>query len=406
MPDLALCLDLTRLLSRVGRGPLTGVDRVERAYADWVLRADPDPRFLVRSSRGFILVGADGARAFLAALDGTAAWPDPDLLSRLTGKAALPRHRAEALLRHHAIARCLHANLFRMLSQNLRENTTYLNTGHSNLTRHCLKSVRANPDVRVAVLLHDLIPLEHPEYSRPEIPAHFQEMLDATRDYADLVICNSHDTHDRVTPHLRPETATVTAHLGLPELAMPEPILPEIDPDTPRFVIVGTIEPRKNHQLLLDVWSQLPEQDRPHLHIVGNRGWASQAFFRTLDTHPLRNRAIFEHADLTDGQVRTLLEGAHGLLFPTFVEGFGYPPLEAARLGVLPICSDLAVLRETVGDCAVYLDPRDAYPWLETIRKRSGDSLADEVLPAVKLPTWQAHFDTVAQALRSGRAGE
>ncbi len=406
MSDLALCLDLTRLLSRVGRGPLTGVDRVERAYADWVLQADPDPRFLVRSSRGFILVGADGARAFLAALDGTADWPAPDLLSRLTGKAGLPRHQAEALLRHHAIARCLHANLFRMLSQHLRKGTIYLNTGHSNLTRHCLKSFRANPDVRVAVLLHDVIPLEHPEYSRPEIPAHFQAMLDATRECADLVICNSQDTHDRTRPYLTPETATVTAHLGMPELAEPEPVFPDLDTETPRFVIVGTIEPRKNHQVLLDAWSQLPEQGRPHLHIVGNRGWASETFFQKLDAHPLRNRSVFEHADLTDGQVRTLLEGAHGLLFPTFVEGFGYPPLEAARLGVLPICSDLAVLREIVNDCAVYLDPRDAYLWMETIRKRSGDSLVDEVLPAVELPTWQAHFNTVAQALRSGRAGE
>lgn len=406
MSGLVLCLDLTRLLSRVGRGPLTGVDRVERAYADWVLATDPDPRFLVRSSRGYILFGADGARAFLAALDGRDDWPAPDLLSRLTGKADQPRHRAEALLRRHALGRCLHANLFRLLSQGLREGTVYLNTGHSNLTRQCLMALRANPDVRVAVLLHDIIPLEYPEYSRPEIPPHFQAMLDATREYADLVICNSDDTRRRLKTLFKSETAFVKALLGMPELADAEPVSTVLDTKTPRFVTVGTIEPRKNHQLLLDVWPMLPEQARPHLHIIGNRGWASQAFFRQLDTHPLRNIALFEHNNLTDGQMRSLLEGAHGLLFPTFAEGFGYPPLEAARLGVLPICSDLPVLRETVRDCAVYLDPRDAYSWLETIKKRSGDSLAGNTLPAVNLPTWQAHFDTVARALRSGRAGE
>lgn len=406
MPGLALCLDLTRLLSRVGRGQLTGVDRVERAYADWVLQADPDSRFLVRSSRGFILVSAQGARAFLCALDGEANWPEPDLLSRVTGKGDLARHRAEALLRRHAIARCLHANLFRMLSQNLRERTVYLNTGHSNLTRHCLKSFRANPDVRVAVLLHDVIPLEHPEFSRPEIPPHFQSMLEATKEFANLVICNSHDTRARASAFLGTEIPFVTAHLGMPDLARLEPVPFDLDTKTARFMVLGTIEPRKNHQLLLDVWSTLPKAGRPHLHIVGNRGWASETFFHGLDAHPLRNQAIFEHNDLTDGQVRSLLDGAHGLLFPTFTEGFGYPPLEAARLGVLPICSDLPVLKETINNCAVYLDPRDAYSWAETIKKRSGDKLAGEVLAKPKLPTWQAHFDTVAQAIWSGRAGE
>lgn len=406
MAGPALCLDLTRLLSRVGRGSLTGVDRVERAYADWVLATDDDPRFLVRSSRGYLIFGAEGARAFLDALDGKTDWPTPDLMSRLSGKAGLPRHAAEALLRRHSIARCLHANLFRLLSQHLREDTIYLNVGHSNLSTDCLRAFRANPDVRVAVLMHDAIPVDHPEFSRPEIPAHFQKMLDATRDHANLVICNSEDTRQHLSRHLGPDQTFVTAHLGMPNLAQAEPDFPEIDTGVPRFICVGTIEPRKNHQLLLDIWSMLPEQNRPHLHIIGHRGWASEDFFHRLDTHPLRNIAIFEHNGLSDGQVRSLLEGAHGLLFPTLAEGFGYPPLEAARLGVLPICSDLPVLHEVVNESAVYLDPRDAYSWMETIKKRSVANLSEETLAVVDLPTWQAHFDTVSEALKRARAGD
>ncbi|RFU13781.1 glycosyltransferase family 1 protein [Rhodobacteraceae bacterium W635] len=401
-----LCLDLTRLLSRVGRGPLTGVDRVERAYADWVLARDDDPRFLARTSRGYILFGADGARAFLAALDGKTSWPRPDLLSRLTGKGELDRHGAEALLRRHAIGRCLHSNLFRLLSQHLREGTVYLNTGHSNLSRQCLMAVAANPDVRVAVFLHDVIPLDYPQFARPEIVDHFRAMVIATAEFADIVLCNSQETRARLMQDFGTERPIVAAHLGLPDLPAEEPLFPDTDPDTPRFVAIGTIEPRKNHALLLDVWEELPAKCRPHLHIVGARGWADPSLFRRLETHALRGTAIFEHNALSDGQVRSLLTGAHGLLFPTLAEGFGYPPLEAARLGVLPICSDLPVLRETLGDCAVYLDPADRYSWIETIKKRMRASLAERPGPSPVLPTWQAHFETVAQALGAGRAGD
>lgn len=401
MAGVALCLDLTRLLSRVGRGPLTGVDRVERAYADWVLATDPDPRFLVRSSRGYLIFGAAGARAFLQALDTDGPWGRPDLLSRLTGKAANPRHAAESLLRRHALAKCLPGGLLPRLSDHLREDTVYLNTGHSNLGDHTLAAVQALPDLRCAVFVHDVIPLDHPELSSPGFPEHFAQMLSRIVARADLILCNSQDTAARLQRRFDDLPPVVPAHLGVPPPAAPEAM--PFDPDVPRFVTLGTIEPRKNHALLLDVWDSLPEDGRPHLHIIGRRGWADAVLLQRLETHPLRGTAIFEHEGLTDGQVTTLLTGAHGLLFPTLAEGFGLPAVEAARLGTLPICSDLPVLREILGDYAVYLDPANAYSWLETIKKRSAVSLAAESVSGFRVPTWSAHFRTVEAALWPGK---
>jgi len=402
-----VCLDLTRLLSRVGRGPLTGVDRVERAYADWVLANDPDPRFLVRTSRGYAVIGRAGAQAFLAVLDNDGPWGRPDLFSRLTGRAANPRHAAEALLRRHALARCLPGRLLPCMSDHLRENTTYLNVGHSNLTDQTLLAVRALPDVRLAAFIHDLIPLEHPQYSSPGFPEHFASMMTRVVACADTILCNSADTAARLASRFDDLPPVTAAHLGLAELAPAAPLPAPIATDTPRFVTLGTIEPRKNHALLLDVWEALPEENRPHLHIVGQRGWADAELLARLDAHPLRDVAIFEHSGLTDGQVTTLMTGAHGLLFPTLAEGFGYPAVEAARLNVLPICADLPVLHEILGNCGVYVDPLNAYSWMETIKKRSAVSIAAERLPEFDAPTWQAHFETVAAALWSqGQEGE
>ena len=402
-----LCLDLTRLLSRVGRGPLTGVDRVERAYADWVLATDPDPRFLVRTSRGYVVFGRDAAQTFFTALDNGGPWGRPDLFSRLTGKAASPRHAAEAMLRRHAMARCLPGRLLPCLSDHLREATTYLNVGHSNLTDQTLLAIRALPDVRLAVFIHDVIPLEYPQYSSPGFPEHFAAMMARVVACADLILCNSEDTAGRLKSRFDDLPAVISAHLGLADLAPTAPLPAPIADEIPRFVALGTIEPRKNHALLLDVWEGLPEENRPHLHIVGHRGWADADLLARLDNHPLRGVAIFEHSGLTDGQVTTLLTGAHGLLFPTLAEGFGYPAVEAARLKVLPICADLPVLREILGDCGVYLDPMNAYSWMETIKKRSAVNIAAESLPEFEAPTWQAHFETVAAALwPQGHEGE
>ncbi|MDT9702392.1 glycosyltransferase, partial [Streptomyces sp. P17] len=91
----------------------------------------------------------------------------------------------------------------------------------------------------------------------------------------------------------------------------------------PRFVTLGTIEPRKNHALLLDVWDSLPPP-RPQLVVIGRRGWADQALFARIAATP----DVAEFNTLDDGQVAAVLTGAQALLMPSFAEGFGLPLTE------------------------------------------------------------------------------
>ena len=149
MPPPARCLDLTRLVSRQGRGPLTGIDRVELAYLRHLLRA-PQPLYaLVRTRFGFLLLDEDGARAALDRFEGRAQWGKADLLGRLSLRAHPMKRRAEADLRRRAVARCRHGALGRALLAELPPGTVYFNTGHSNLAddtlaawrEHCLLCV-------------------------------------------------------------------------------------------------------------------------------------------------------------------------------------------------------------------------------------------------------------------------
>lgn len=99
-----------------------------------------------------------------------------------------------------------------------------------------------------------------------------------------------------------------------------------------------------------------------------------------------------------DGALISLLQGARALLFPSFAEGFGLPPAEAAALGCPVIANPLPVLQEILGDYPVYLPVSDDYAWLETIMQAA-------VKPPKQAgrrwqpPDWGQHFNAVLNSI-------
>ncbi len=400
MPPSARCLDVTRLISRLGRGPLTGVDRVELAYLRHLAAGDVPLFLLARTALGFVLVGPDGAARLLRRLDGTERWGAPDLLGRAMRRGHPLKRRAEADLRRWAVARCRPRLLPRILRRHLPEGAVYLNVGHSNLKPDNLAAWRAVPKARVAVMVHDTIPLDHPDLQREGTVPRFRDKLRTVSDHADLIICNSAATQAdtaRWMARFGRVPQSLVAHLGV-DLPAPDPTqLPgDLDLTPPYFVIVGTIEPRKNHALLLDAWAEMGEA-APRLIIAGRRGWANEEVFRRLDTDPAIGRTIFERGDLSDPALAALVAGARALLFPTLAEGFGLPALEAAARHVPVICSDLPVFRELLGDIPVYAESRDVYSWKETIIRMAAAERADHNTKdaAFTAPSWADHFHRV-----------
>ena len=398
----ATWLDVTRLVSRAGRGVMTGVDRVESAWLRHLLAVGPpETRFILRSTRGHLLLDDRGAQCLLDILEGGPLPARGDRLSRLIGKGSDPRHRVESALRIHALDRALPRGLRRLIARAAPAPFTYLNVGHANLSRRTLGAYAAAPQARVAVLMHDLIPVLHPDLVAEDMPRRFAARLENVRRFADLVICNSDATREDLGSHwagLSPQPPAVVAPLGVD---------PRPRADGPRdplhFVMLGTIEPRKNHALMLDVWEELardlPPDRMPHLHIIGPTGWRVEALMQRLSGHPLRGRFIHLHGALPEAEVASHLSRATALLFPSLAEGFGYPPIEAALSGALPICSDLPVFRKTLGDSAVYLNVTEAYPWSEIIKRHCLGIEILSVLPPPEVTTWGEHHETVARAM-------
>jgi glycosyltransferase involved in cell wall biosynthesis len=101
--------------------------------------------------------------------------------------------------------------------------------------------------------------------------------------------------------------------------------------------------------------------------------------------------------DLTDPQLWALLADSSGLLFPSRAEGFGYPAVEAAHLGVPLICNPLAAFREVLGDYPIYASLSDRYVWIQNIeqlaQRRRVQSGEQNGTGGFAAPDWQAHFN-------------
>ena len=394
-------LDLSRLVSRLGQGALTGIDRVELAYLKALLARDAPFHALVRRSGGFCLLDRAGAASIADLADGRDLPMARDLVARMVWRLAALRARAETAASSVARDRCPRTRILSMLARNLPRGLHYLNVGHSNLDHRVFAAVRALGGQSM-VLVHDVIPLDHPDLTRPDTVAGFDAKLDAAAAGADLVVCNSHDTAARLVPHLDrrgrlPDLAV--AHLGLDPMGPPGTLPSCLDPGRPIFAILGTIEPRKNHALLLDVWADLARNtapDRlPQLAIIGRRGWNNAAVFARLDARPV---GVVELGALDDAGRSAVLRYSRALLFPSLAEGYGLPAVEAASIGLPVLATPLPVFREILGEYPVYLSGTDVYSWARAIAALAAepqDKGAGRTGQIRRLPTWADHFNSV-----------
>jgi glycosyltransferase involved in cell wall biosynthesis len=395
----AIWLDLTRSLTRVGRVAPTGIDRVEHAWAKHLLASNPEMRGLCRTTRGFLLLPPDGVRALVTEMhNGGQALGPADTWSRLTGRGDRPRHRAEALLRGYAIDRCTPWGLRAMAARH--EVRTYVNAGHINHTDRVLKPLR-HAGASVVVLIHDLIPISHPHLVPPQQPGRFAERLSRVADHASLVVTVSEDTESELGRHWAPRAkvpALLRAEIGVSSV-------PEAEPKAPsgRFLMVGTLEPRKNHTVILSAWDlladALPSDAMPQLHILGQPGWRGEEIVAAIRNHCQFGKTISLDIAASDDALVDAFAMADTLLFPSLAEGFGLPPYEALAHGILPICADLPVLRSGLAADAVYVDPTDVYLWGATIKKRIAGKLVGSRKRSAHWPEWQDHFERVAAAL-------
>jgi glycosyltransferase involved in cell wall biosynthesis len=382
-----IALDLSRLLWRAGFATPTGIDRVELAYARHLRARDGEYCFAAINAVGAVgaLPQAGGAR-FVDALE--AMWRGGAQTLEL--KTLARQLRRDALL---GGARTLQTRL------RADANPSYLLVSHSHLHRpRGIARLKRAAGARFVCLIHDLIPLDHPQYtSRAQTKRH-RHRIETVAALADAIIVNSTATKTALLKRIERDIPIAVAPLGLDLVAgQPE------SARQPYFVCLGTIEARKNHALLLDIWQRLVGKHgerAPRLLLIGRRGWGSQDIAgRLAGLRPM----VEERAGLPDSALVPLLRGTRAVLLPSFAEGFGLPVIEALANGVPVLCSDLPALRESGGGAPDYLDPGDAEGWQAAILDYAADSPRRRAqlarLVQWRAPRWEDHFAVVDRLL-------
>lgn len=400
--------DASRLVFRLARGrALTGIDRVALAYARWLLaRADVELK-PVWCVEGRLLPVPTALLRWMVEAKPREAPGAAHTWARLS--AALARGEGDApALRADAGARADHAWLLDALrhiwSGPLRAQVSagdfYVNVSHYGVGRGGLLPRLVRRGVEPVVMVHDLIPILHPEYCTPGGAAKHALRMQAVLEHAALVIANSATTAGDIAAFALDEGCTppplCVAPLGLEPAFRGAP--KGVEAARPYFVCVGTIEPRKNLAFLLTLWSRLAArmgEAAPRLVLVGRRGWENEAVIDLLERAPAVGRLVHEVCDLTDEQLAGLMAGAAALLAPSFTEGFDLPAAEALAVGAPVIASDIAVHRELAGG-AQLIDPLDGLGWLAAIEAAARASASRRPRAA---PTWERHFEIVGEAL-------
>jgi glycosyltransferase involved in cell wall biosynthesis len=405
-----ILFDLSALLAAAERLAPVGIPRVELAYAKHLLATVPERLAFTATNGRLGMLNRNRAVALIETLDRLWSGDAVDQAAHRRVTELARRMRAASWLRgERPIYDCASASGAAPI--------TYLVVSHPTLERPwTLARVKQRTGARLICLIHDLIGIEFPSFVQPGFDIRHQRRMAGVARLADGVIANSVGT---AASFRRCFEATgfaaplVVAPLGIDLHLKAQPAPGDGSSDDgrhPYFVYLATIEPRKNHRLLLALWHRLAAEvgpSAPRLVLIGRRGWDGDNILGTVQRSAALRGLVEVRSGLPDGAVARLLAGAQALLYPSLAEGYGLPVAEALALGVPVVCSDLAELREVGKAVPDYLDPANEAAWGDAIRSYATNGSVRRQAQLARLgswraPRWEAHFALVDPLIDCG----
>lgn len=277
----------------------------------------------------------------------------------------------------------------------------------------CAKQAKAQ-GARIVTLIYDLIPHTHPQYCAPLFSLVFRRWLDEAIEFSDAIVCISETTKQSIIKYCSQNKIThppIRAfHLGsnfsnttpMPQ-SIRRPILDVIPgkQNPPTFLSVGSIEPRKKYDFILDAFDIIWKAGSQIRWILAGRpAHESEKFIERIKRHPLNGNLLFYFADASDSEIDFFYRHADALIFASAAEGFGLPLVEARERGCRVMASDIPVFREIGDEGVTYfgLDQPELLSKAITEHVKNKDGIS----PPDYIPfRWSDSADQLMNAIRS-----
>lgn len=238
--------------------------------------------------------------------------------------------------------------------------------------------------------VHDLSFAHYPQVYTPALLKYLNSVVPWSVQRATHILADSEATKEDLVKLWRtPENKITVLYSGVDNHFAPvtdEKLLAEMRQRynlgaEPYILTVGTVQPRKNYQMLIRAFAPIARRQHHNLVIVGGKGWLYDDILQEVERQKLTGRVIFTNF-VQDEDLSTLYSGATLFALPSLYEGFGLPLLEAMACGVPVVSSQTSSLPEVAGRAAVLLPPHHELAWTETIQH-----LLDEPLQRAQMVT-------------------
>lgn len=236
--------------------------------------------------------------------------------------------------------------------------------------------VKRKVNIELRLLCHDLIPINYPQYFLSHNTSLFSKYMHQASKVVSHYYSNSEYTKNELFQYYNkmgvksPPMTVVTLGCDLHTKQIIEnktDFLKKLI-DQPYVLFVSTIEIRKNHDLIYQMYLTLLErgvQNLPRIYFIGSKGWKVDNLLHNLDNDSRIKDKIFILDNVSDADLIQLYKHCWFTVYPSFIEGYGLPVAESLSFGKFCLSSDTGSLSEVGGEYIDYADPYQLEQWVE-----------------------------------------
>lgn len=367
---------------------LTGIQRVVREVTKYMILNE------TKSESSIVLLNWDKETKLFEVIDNT------QYLDWLDGKRTVKECKSGQTLKPTA----------------LKKNTVFAELDAAwnvkNIPAEILFPILKKRGIKLVTYIYDLIPIRYPQFASKETLKVFMKYIDLATTYADTIVTDSQYVADDVKNLLQeagrriPHFSVAIPGADFKKININDKNIDEsvknISEKKPYILLVSTVEPRKNHKLILDAYDRFLKDEDLNIVFAGRMGWKSHDFAKRLFWHDDYGKRIFLCSGANDETISYLYQKALVTAFPTYTEGFGLPAVESLLAGTPVILSDIPVLHEAAGEYGQYFEVDNIEEFANVVKKYLNDNEFYEnekrKIGDYKPQTWDACGDAVMNA--------